>query len=102
MHKNFRKIIKLKEEYTNFIQILERDGKKAIDSVVSKYGSNRKDCLNGLVDLFSLHLNTQISAFHAQVIMRAIKMCMHIPFGEVDHVDGGKGSKSIADVLTLD
>ena len=98
IHLNFRTLFKTKEEYVSFIKNLNDNLLGILDLVYTK--DDRQKCQTTLIEQFQTTLRVSLTPFMAQVIMRAIEMVIDKPFGEVDFVEGGPGSRNI--LLRLD
>lgn len=103
VHKLFRGTINTQKSYVTFIESLADNINKVKHFMETKskknkinYETDRNRCLTEIIGIFS------ITPFQAQVIMRSIEMCMHEPFGEVNHIVGGSGSKDCAKLLGKD
>ena len=104
VHKLFRSCIKTKAEYTTFFKELASniDVLKVVVMLSNNnYDKDRRKCSRRLIRVF-FRLGLNIDEFQAHVIMRSIEMCMHEPFGEVNHIEGGSGSKDAAKLLGKD
>ena len=93
IHLNFRPLFKTKEEYVSFIKNLSTKLLGILDLVCTK--GDRQKCQTTLINKFQSTLLVTLTPFMAQVIMRAIEMVIDKPFGEVNFVEGGPGSRNI-------